>query len=128
MIKIIDKIGMITSFTCAIHCMLLPILVTILPYLGMAFFVNETFEIIMLLISFILAILSLCLGFKIHRNKRMFFLFSFGISFLLLGRLIHENTNNIYGLIILFCGGILISASHYINRSLCNKCTGCATH
>lgn len=126
-IKAIDKIGMFSSAACALHCIFLPLLITILPFFGMSFLVDEIFEIIMLAISLILAILSLCLGYKTHRNKKMFFVFSLGVSLLLLGRFAHENHWGTTSLIILFFGGLTVSCSHFINNKLCNNCNGCTT-
>lgn len=124
--RIIDKVGMFSSATCAVHCILLPFLITILPLYGLSFIVDESFEIAMLLLSIILAILSLCLGYKTHKNKKMFFLFSAGISLLLLGRFAHENNWGIGSLIILFLGGLMISGSHIINNKLCKSCNSCS--
>ena len=123
---IIDKVGMFSSATCAVHCILLPFLITILPLYGLSFIVDESFEIGMLLVSIVLAILSLCLGYKTHKNKNMFFLFSAGISLLLLGRYAHENGWGLSSLIILFIGGLLISSSHFINNKLCKSCNSCS--
>lgn len=124
--RIIDKVGMFSSATCAVHCMLLPFLITILPLYGLSFIVNETFEVIMLMASITLAILSLCLGYKTHKNKKMFFLFSAGISLLLLGRFAHENDWGFSSLVILFIGGLLISGSHFVNNKLCKSCNSCS--
>ena len=124
--RIIDKVGMFSSATCAVHCMLLPFLISILPLYGLSFIVNESFEIIMLMASITLAILSLCLGYKTHKNKKMFFLFSAGISLILLGRFAHENNWRFSSIVILFIGGLLISGSHFVNNKLCKSCNSCS--
>jgi hypothetical protein len=124
--RIIDKVGMFSSATCAVHCMLLPFLISILPLYGLSFIVNESFEIIMLMASITLAILSLCLGYKTHKNKKMFFLFSAGISLILLGRFAHENNWGFSSIVILFIGGLLISGSHFVNNKLCKSCNSCS--
>jgi hypothetical protein len=117
---------MFSSATCAVHCMLLPFLISILPLYGLSFIVNESFEIIMLMASITLAILSLCMGYKTHKNKKMFFLFSAGISLLLLGRFAHENNWGFSSIVILFIGGLLISGSHFVNNKLCKSCNSCS--
>jgi len=124
--RIIDKVGMFSSATCAVHCMLLPFLISILPLYGLSFIVNESFKIIMLMTSITLAILSLCMGYKTHKNKKMFFLFSAGISLLLLGRFAHENNWGFSSIVILFIGGLLISGSHFVNNKLCKSCNSCS--
>jgi hypothetical protein len=125
-LKYIDDIGMVSSVACAIHCLLLPFLITILPYFGLVFLVDETFEIIMLILSMIMALFSLCFGYKIHKNKVIFFLFSLGIVMLLLGNFAHENNWGLSSLLILFLGGTTIAFSHFFNKKLCKSCQKCS--
>jgi hypothetical protein len=124
--QIIDKLGIVSSTTCAIHCLVLPLVITFIPYLGLSFFANETFEIIMLVTSIILSMFSICFGYKTHKNKKITLLFSFGLSLLVLGRYVHENNYTPTSALILFLGGIIIALSHYINKKLCNSCTSCS--
>ena len=39
----LDKAGMIASITCAIHCMIMPLVVTLLPIFGLSLFGTEEF-------------------------------------------------------------------------------------
>ena len=124
--QIIDKLGIVSSTTCAIHCLVLPLVITFIPYLGLSFFANETFEIIMLVTSIILSMFSICFGYKTHKNKKITLLFSVGLSLLILGRYVHENNYTPASALILFLGGIIIALSHYINKKLCNSCASCS--
>ena len=76
----LDKIGMTSSLTCAIHCMAMPLVVTFLPYIGLGFIATESFEWAMLLISSMLGIGSVCMGYKLHRNKKVSMLLSLGLA------------------------------------------------
>jgi hypothetical protein len=40
----LDKAGMIASITCAIHCMIMPLVITLLPIFGLSLFATEEFE------------------------------------------------------------------------------------
>ena len=40
----LDKLGMTASLTCAVHCMAMPLVITILPYVGLSFIASEGFE------------------------------------------------------------------------------------
>jgi hypothetical protein len=124
--QIIDKLGIVSSTTCAVHCLLLPLIITIIPYFGLSFLANETFEICMLVTSIILSMFSICFGYKTHKNKKITLLFSFGLSLLILGRYVHESNYSPISAFILFIGGIIIALSHYINKKLCNSCSSCS--
>lgn len=124
-INTFDKIGFTTSLTCAVHCMAMPFVVTFLPYVGLSFFASEIFEWILLFLSALLAVSSICMGYKLHKNKKSAILLSFGLLFLFLGRIAHENNFELKGVLLLFLGGAIVASSHFINIKLCNSCTSC---
>lgn len=124
-INTFDKIGFTTSLTCAVHCIAMPFIITFLPYVGLSFFASEIFEWILLLFSAVLAISSICMGYKMHKNKKSAILLSFGLLFLFLGRIAHENNFGFKGVLLLFLGGATVAFSHFINNRLCNSCTSC---
>ena len=121
----LDKIGMTSSLTCAIHCMAMPLVITFLPYIGLGFIANESFEWAMLLISSMLGISSICMGYKLHRDKRVSILLSLGLALLVLGRFAHENNWGLKGVIILVIGGFTMALSHWFNNKLCKSCKVC---
>jgi len=123
--QIFDRLGIFTSTACALHCFLMPFLITFLPYFGLSFLANEAFEIIILCISFFLALLSCCFGFKVHYNKKVFLMFSFGFLIIILGRFAHEFGWEFFSTSLLFLGGLTVALSHRFNNVLCKTCVTC---
>lgn len=121
-----DKIGFVTSSACAVHCIVLPFIITILPYVGLSFFLDSLTEIILFVISAILAIASICFGYKKHKNKNIAFCFAFGIFLIVCGHLLHETKWSLSSSIALAIGGTIIAISHLINNKLCKSCTSCS--
>jgi hypothetical protein len=121
----LDKIGMTSSLTCAVHCIAMPLVVTFLPYIGLGFIATESFEWAMLLISSVLGIGSVCMGYKLHKNKKVSMLLSLGLALLLLGRFAHENDWGFKGIVILVMGGLTMAFSHWLNNKLCKSCKVC---
>ena len=127
----LDKAGMIASVTCAIHCMIMPLIITLLPIFGLSLFATEEFEWILLIISAILGVTSLCFGFKKHKSYRAFSFLGIGLSLIVIGRLMHEHVERVNGfhfdlyLIFLVIGAILVATSHWLNNRLCNACSPC---
>src|SRR3954465_2403970 len=64
-----DALGISASLACAIHCALLPLFFTSLPIFGVNVIENHTFEMIMVLIAFIVGTISLYHGFKKHHHR-----------------------------------------------------------
>lgn len=126
MIKInLDKIGATTSMACAIHCVLMPIIITSFPFWGLSIFANELFEHSIFFISAALAFGSVCLGFRTHRDKRIFFVFSISLFLLSIGAISHEKEWDVNSSLILFFGGLSMVFSHWLNNKLCSCCKEC---
>jgi len=127
----LDKAGMIASITCAIHCMIMPLVVTLLPIFGLSLFATEEFEWMLLMVSAMLGVTSLCFGFRKHKSFRAFSFLGIGLTFLVIGRLAHEHvshfrvfTFDIY-LLFLVAGATLVALSHWLNNKLCKSCLPC---
>ena len=71
----LDSIGAFLSLACAIHCIAIPILVGILPLIGLSFFLNQTVEKVFVIASIVLAAVNLCWGYTIHKKIRILAMF-----------------------------------------------------
>ena len=142
----LDNVGTAASFICAVHCALLPLVGTLLPLVGLSFLASEPVE-WLLLLSAGFGTASLCLGFKEHRNRRVFAVLAIGIAFLLAGRVFHNlpmlagehahhghdhaHTHEGFDLSIalMILGGMTMIAAHLFNQNLCKACRKCSdTH
>lgn len=116
-----DALGISTSLACAIHCAVLPLLLTSLPVFGINIIHNYYFEYGMIALAFVVGMYALYHGYKKHHHKTLpVIFFSAGISFLLLKELFHE-----YHILLLMPAVILIITAHYLNYSLCRKANHC---
>src|SRR5215210_8843187 len=64
-----DALGIVTSIACAIHCALLPLLLTSLPLFGINIINNLSFELFMILLAFCIGAYSLFHGWKKHHHS-----------------------------------------------------------
>jgi hypothetical protein len=116
-----DGLGIITSLLCAIHCALLPVLLTSLPLFGVNIIHNLLFEWGMIVIAVAVGAISLYHGFiKHHQQWSPAVLFTVGIIFLVAKQLYHS-----YELWLLLPAVALIVTAHYHNYRLCHlsKCS-----
>jgi predicted membrane channel-forming protein YqfA (hemolysin III family) len=127
----LDKAGMVASVTCAVHCMIMPLIITLLPIFGLSLFATEEFEWILLMISAMLGVTSLCFGFRKHKSFKAFSFLGIGLTMIVIGRLMHEHINHLkvfhFDLYLLFLviGAIMVALSHWLNNRLCNTCQPC---
>ena len=110
-----DGLGIATSLACAVHCALLPLLLTSLPLFGINIIENLSFEYGMIALAFAVGSYSLYHGRKKHHHRWVpLVVFSVGIFFLLAKVAWHE-----WRLWLLMPAVICIVAAHVLNYSLC---------
>lgn len=120
--SLFDKVGITITSLCAIHCIMLPVLLPVLPLLGLSFMHNHAFENIVLLTTMVLGFITLFIGF--HRYHRKLYPF----YSLFLGGFIYWQKaawGAEYEHTILIIGAILVVLAHVMNMRLCNQCTSC---
>ena len=123
--KWLDATGAAASWLCAIHCLVLPFFITLLPLVGLSFLLEESTERVFIGISAALAGLSLLPAyFREHGKLRSIVLAFAGIGLIALTHFTFEE-NLTAKFIFLLAGAILISAAHFINRRLCRACAVC---
>ena len=117
-----DALGIGTSILCAIHCALLPVLVTTLPVFGINIIHNLVFEWGMIALAFVVGSYSLFHGYiKHHRSLRPVLIFSVGFIFLILKQFFTQ-----FEISLLFVAVACIISAHYYNYRLCHR-TKCSS-
>ena len=124
----LDKAGMTASLICAVHCAAMPFLITLLPLVGLGFLANEWVEWLLIGLSAVLGISSLCLGYRSHRSHHALATLSVGLALVVIGHIAEKHTGGIFGVALLVLGGCTVASAHWINRRLCNSCKRCHPH
>jgi hypothetical protein len=116
-----DALGIAASVACAIHCAVLPLIMSSLPILGINIINNFWFEIFMILLAMGIGLHSLTHGFKKHHHRVLpIIVFIIGISLLLVKQIFHQ-----YQIWFLVPAVILIVSAHYINYRQCRIADHC---
>jgi MerC mercury resistance protein len=123
-----DALGIVTSIACAIHCALLPVLMSTLPVFGINIIDNVFFEWGMILLAFVVGSYSLFHGYiKHHRTLMPVYIFFVGFLMLVIKQFFHKSEYRLdYWL--LAAAVILIISAHYYNYRLCNKSKCASPH
>lgn len=116
-----DAFGISTSIICAIHCAILPLILTSLPLFGINIIENQKFELFMIGLAFAVGLYSLFHGWSKHHHRLIpIIIFSLGMICLLAKQVWHD-----YHLLLLFPALVLIVGAHYYNYKLCKKAKHC---
>src|SRR5579871_842397 len=121
----LDNAGATASLLCAVHCALMPMIVTLLPLMGLGFLANEATEWGLVALSATLGISSLCLGYRRHRSRRAPAVLALGMGLLATGRVAEHRDLGRFGVALVVGGGLTIAAAHLYNRHLCRTCRLC---
>jgi hypothetical protein len=121
----LDSLGTTVSIACAIQCVLFPLLVSILPLLGLSFLAGDGVEKVFIVTSIALAIASFYSGARYHKNLHIFLFLIGGVTLIFVGRLwVHMN----FEVPFVVSGTSVLAAGHLLNRRLCRLCSTCAEH
>ncbi len=120
--ELVDTTGACLSVACAIHCLAMPLLVAVLPLIGLGFLATERAELVLITGAIGLAIGSLAWGVRHHRRWRALLILIVAVAFIATARTAVEGTFEVvfYGI-----GGVFLAAAHLVNRHLCKTCPTC---
>ena len=106
-----DLMGMVTSIACAIHCAILPLILTSLPLFGINIINNSLFEWTMIGIAFAVGCYALSHGYRSHHQSwKPLLVFTLGFIFLILKQIFYKH--EFIFLVIAVC---LILYAHFLN-------------
>ena len=119
----LGHLGTGLSFVCLVHCLAFPILVTVLPLVGLSFLLTGTAEKVILSFACVMTGASLLLGFRIHRSIRPFLILLSAIAYYWLA--IHDSRQHILCLLL---GGASLLYATLENRAQSRGCATVASH
>ena len=79
---VIDKLAISMAVLCAIHCLIVPILIVAVPLINTTFFVHEDFHLWMLVAVFPTTLASILMGCRKHKDKFVLSACFLGLAFL----------------------------------------------
>ena len=118
-----DKIAISFSVVCALHCLLLPIVVIFLPSISATFLGTEDFHKTLLYFVIPSSIIALSLGCKMHGKYEVYSYGFFGIGALIFASFFgHDYFGEVGEISLTLIGAGIVSLGHYKNQKLCADC------
>lgn len=114
----LDVMGFSASFLCAIHCMLMPLVLSF-GLVGSSWLESPLVEWTFIVSTLILASWSLLGSLPNHNNKRPLVIAAIGFV-IILGVHLFEH---VVGHFVAAIGGVLIAYAHYLNWRLMTSCS-----
>lgn len=117
-----DKLSISLSILCALHCLALPIIITMLPATFGVFLESEAFHLWMVIAVIPVSLYAFTLGCKKHRNYSVITMGVIGLAFLVSALVLEEVLASEFaekGLTMI--GVCIIALSHFMNFRMCHK-------
>jgi len=117
-----DKAAIGLSLVCAVHCLLLPLVLVILPTLAASTSSDERFHQWMLMAVLPTSLLALAMGCRRHRNMSVMAMGLPGLAILTLAAFLgHDWLGESGEKIASLLGASLIAFGHFRNHTLCRR-------
>lgn len=118
--RIADRFGASASMLCAVHCALLPLVIAVLPALGLGFLADHRFEHVFIAFASMLALTALIVGFRRHQRFRAFWFLLPGIALLCAGIVVEYDSTLLHAALVAM-GGSLVALAHLTNLRLSHR-------
>lgn len=113
-----DRVGVVGSVLCALHCALLPLLIASLPSLGLAGFSLVDLDQAFTVFATLLGVTTLSVGFRRHRAFRAWMVLVPGLALVWLGSFTPLHNHSVGHVVVMVVGGLAIAAAHLVNLRL----------
>lgn len=121
-----DRLGVVASLLCAVHCAALPFLLALLPALGLGFLANQGFERGFIASASVLAVTMAVRGYRRHRTAHAFALLVPGLLLLWIGGFALDlGGATILHSLFVVAGGTCVSLAHIVNLRLARDSRVC---
>ena len=113
-----DRVGMVGSMLCAVHCALLPFVIAVLPALGVGALpwidIDQAFTVF----ATLLGVTTLSWGYRRHRAFRAWLMLIPGLALVWLGSFTSLHDHSTAHVVVMVAGGLAIAAAHFVNLRL----------
>jgi len=118
--SILDGVAVFLSATCLLHCLALPILITLYPIAHSSILDEQTFHLVMLLLILPASLIALTIGCRTHKDVPTMVLGGIGLTVLTATALFGHDLVDIDGeRLMTSIGGLVLAAAHIQNYRIC---------
>ena len=117
--RLLDRLGAMGSLVCAAHCALIPVVIALLPSMGLASLNSDAFEMAFVVFATLLGLFSIVWGYRRHHAIRAISLLAPGLVVLWTGVLyapLHHSL--VPHAVAMTLGGTLVGLAHLANLRL----------
>lgn len=117
--KPLDKTGIWLAIACALHCLMVPVLLPTLSLVGLSFLGAESLERGILLVSAMIGVAAIAIGTRHHRSPLPILLLLAGVVLYFNKHIIGHQYGHGWEIPVVLVGASLLIIAHVMNLYLC---------
>jgi type III secretory pathway component EscS len=123
LIPSLDNLGIVASVICLIHCMAMPFILALLPFMGLSFLDTEEAHWVLAFFIIGFALVAIFPAYLKHKRPGILSAMIVGMLLVVFGAFFAEHTlGHAYEMPLLVVGNLILVATHWRNRSLIKCC------
>ncbi|TCZ87622.1 MerC domain-containing protein [Lysobacter sp. N42] len=116
-----DRVGFAASFLCAVHCATIPLLLALVPALGLRVAGWTDIDQAFVIFASLLGLTTMSLGYRRHRAFRAWALLLPGLALIWAGSFTALHDHGWAHAVVMTLGGLALAAAHGVNLRLSHR-------
>lgn len=120
--QLLDKAAVVLSGICMLHCLALPVLLTIFPIINISLIDEATFHVVMIVFILPISLIALAIGCRQHKDILTIILGVIGLGILIITAIYGHTLFGLTGeRLVTSLGGVILALAHIQNYRCCRS-------
>ena len=122
-IAVLDRFSIGFSTLCLLHCLAVPVLVSVVPVFATFALADERFHLALVALVVPMSVIALCLGCRLHKSRRILICGFAGVFVLVVAAILGgQHLGEIGETVLTVLGASVVALAHWFNFRACRAC------
>lgn len=122
-IAVLDRFSIGFSTLCLLHCLAVPVLVSVVPVFATFALADERFHLALVALVVPTSVIALCLGCRLHKSRRILICGFAGVFVLVVTAILGgQHLGEIGETVLTVLGASVVALAHWFNFHACRAC------
>ena len=122
-IAVLDRFSIGFSTLCLLHCLAVPVLVSVVPVFATFALADERFHLALVALVVPTSVIALCLGCWLHKSRRILICGFAGVFVLVVAAILGgQHLGEIGETVLTVLGALVVALAHWFNFRACRAC------
>ena len=122
-IAVLDRFSIGFSSLCLLHCLAVPVLVSVVPVFATFALADERFHLALVALVVPTSVIALCLGCRLHKSRRILICGFAGVFVLVVTAILGgQHLGEIGETVLTVLGASVVALAHWFNFRACRAC------